>query len=52
LTVAEVAAQQHVHRKTVLRWIADGRLPAQRIGYHWRIRRTELERMMSQETDF
>jgi len=46
LTVADVAAQQQVHPKTVLRWISNGRLPATRIGRHWRISQQQLDRML------
>lgn len=43
LTVAEVAALQRVSRKTVLRWIAAGQLPAVRLGRHWRISQAQLD---------
>lgn len=32
LSIAQVAARQGVAQKTVRRWIAEGRLPAQRVG--------------------
>jgi len=41
-TVDEVAAHLHVHRKTVLRSIADGRLPAAKIGKSYRVRSADL----------
>lgn len=37
LTVHQVAAQLQVHPKTVLAWIAAGRLPAIRLGKGYRI---------------
>ena len=46
LTVADVAALQQVHRKTVLRWIAERRLPAQRIGRHYRISLEQMHRAL------
>lgn len=32
LTIAEVAAWARVHRKTVYRWVRDGKLPAIQFG--------------------
>jgi len=42
-TVDVAAAVLHVHRKTVLRFIHDGRLPASKIGKSYRIRRVDLD---------
>ena len=42
-TVAFAAAQLGLHRKTILRFIREGRLPARRIGKSYRIRRSDLE---------
>ena len=42
-TVETAAAHLQVHRKTVLRYIRDGRLPATRIGKAYRIRRADLD---------
>ncbi len=42
-TVDTAAAHLQVHRKTVLRYIRDGRLPATRIGKAYRIRRADLD---------
>ena len=42
-TVDDAAAHLQVHRKTVLRFIRDGRLPATRIGKAYRIRRADLD---------
>ena len=41
-TVDAAAGHLQVHRKTVLRYIHDGRLPATKIGKAYRIRRTDL----------
>lgn len=38
LTVVEVAEKSGVHRETVKRWIAEGKLKAFKLGGHWRIR--------------
>jgi excisionase family DNA binding protein len=42
-TVQFAAEQLKLHRKTVLRFIREGRLPATRIGKSYRIRRSDLE---------
>lgn len=42
-TVDVAAAHLHLHRKTVLRYIRDGRLPATKIGKSYRIRRADLD---------
>ena len=42
-TVDVAAAHLQVHRKTVLRYIRDGRLPATKIGKGYRIRRADLD---------
>jgi excisionase family DNA binding protein len=42
LTVAQVAHELRVHRRTVYRWIAEGKLPAVRIDRLWRISRRNL----------
>lgn len=42
-TVDVAAAYLQVHRKTVLRYIHDGRLPATKIGKGYRIRRADLD---------
>lgn len=47
LTVAEVAAAQQVHPKTVLRWIATRQLPAVRLGRHWRVSARQLDLMLA-----
>ena len=42
-TVEFAAVHLQVHRKTVLRYIRDGRLPATRIGKAYRIQRADLD---------
>jgi excisionase family DNA binding protein len=42
-TVDVAAAHLQLHRKTVLRYIRDGRLPATKIGKGYRIRRADLD---------
>jgi len=43
VTVEQAAEHLHLHPKTVLRYIRDGRLPATRVGKSYRISRTELD---------
>jgi excisionase family DNA binding protein len=45
LTAVEAAAALHVSRRTILRWINSGRLPAWRGGRDWRIPTAEVERI-------
>lgn len=43
VTVEQAAEHLHLHPKTVLRYIRDGRLPATRVGKSYRIARARLE---------
>lgn len=43
VTVEQAAEHLHLHPKTVLRYIRDGRLPAKRVGKSYRIARTGLD---------
>ncbi|HBP0923871.1 helix-turn-helix domain-containing protein [Pseudomonas aeruginosa] len=43
VTVEQAAEHLHLHPKTVLRYIRDGRLPATRVGKSYRIARTSLD---------
>lgn len=45
ITAAEAARRLGVHKSTVTRWIAAGKLPAKRTpGGHYRIRPSDLRR--------
>lgn len=46
LTITDVAEVLQVSTKTVRRWIANGDLPAHRLGRQWRIAPAELERFL------
>lgn len=47
LTVAEVATYLRVSQTTIWRWCGSGKLPAFRLGRSWRVRRTDLERLIA-----
>jgi excisionase family DNA binding protein len=48
LSVKETAAKLGVHANTVRAWIADGTLPAMRIGHRVLVDRAELDRRISE----
>lgn len=45
MTTKEAAAYLKVHKLTVLRMINRGELKATKVGRHWRIQRSEVERI-------
>lgn len=45
LTIDQASALYDVHPATIRRWIANGRLPAYRVGRLVRIKRTDLEQL-------
>jgi excisionase family DNA binding protein len=50
-TVDIVAHRFAVHPKTVRRWIAEGKLPAVRVGHgHWRILKMVVDAMLQPHT--
>jgi excisionase family DNA binding protein len=46
LTTEEVAALFYVCETTVRRWIADGRMPAVKVGQQWRIRPEHVRELL------
>jgi excisionase family DNA binding protein len=48
LTVAEVAEVLRLNQQTVRNWIDQGSLPALRVGRRVRIKRSDLERLLSE----
>ena len=48
LTVEQTARYLQVNPETVRRAARSGRIPAVRIGRHWRIRRADLDAMFSE----
>jgi excisionase family DNA binding protein len=49
MTVADAAAMLRRSERTIRRLIADGRLPAQRAGRAYRIRRSDVDRLIADE---
>lgn len=46
ITAAEAARRLSVHKSTMTRWIAGGKVPAFRTpGGHWRVRSIDVERI-------
>lgn len=43
LTLKELASYLKVNPRTVYRLLADGKLPAFRVGHAWRFRRAEVD---------
>jgi len=50
-TVREVAELLKVHEATIWRWCRNGELPAFRVGQQWRIRASDLHRLMDAKAD-
>jgi excisionase family DNA binding protein len=48
LTVQEVAQYLKVSRSTVWRWCNQRKLPAFKIGHHWRVHRSVVEKIIGQ----
>ena len=46
LTVAEVAAVLRLNQQTIRNWLAEGRLPALRVGRRVRVLRSDLNRLI------
>jgi excisionase family DNA binding protein len=51
LSTEEVAELLAVTPKTVRRWIAERELPAVKLHRQWRIRATDLDRLLEVESD-
>ena len=46
LTVTELCIYLKMNRESAYRLIRAGRLPAFKVGYHWRVSREEIERWL------
>lgn len=51
LTVPEIAEYLRVSRTTVWRWCNEGKLRAFKAGRHWRVPRSEIEKMVGFSLD-
>lgn len=51
LTVGEFAKIIAVDRRSVYRWIKEGRIRAGRAGWNYRIRRSEVDRFLYGDSD-
>ncbi len=49
LTVKEVASYLRFSRTTVWRWCNEGKLPAIKVGRNWRVRRSDVEKILNEE---
>jgi excisionase family DNA binding protein len=49
LTIDEVAKELRVNRRTVMRWIKSGKLPALQVGKNYRISKTDYQRFLSEQ---
>ena len=47
LTINDIKAELHVSHETVRQWILSGRLPHVKAGRMYRVRRSDLERMLA-----
>ena len=47
LTINDIKAELHVSHETVRKWILSGRLPHVKAGRMYRVRRSDLERMLA-----
>jgi len=50
LTASDTAQLLRIHSKTVLLFARAGRLPALRVGRHWRFRKSDLTRWADMQT--
>lgn len=46
MSTSEAAELLDVHVNTIKNWIADGKLPAVRIGRSWKVRRSDLDAIL------
>lgn len=49
LTVAELAEYLKVPKSTIYKLAQDGRLPAQKVGRHWRFHRTAIDQWLKSD---
>lgn len=49
LTTKEAAMYLRVHEQTLYAWRRDGKIPAERLGYSLRFRKTDLDAWLKRE---
>jgi excisionase family DNA binding protein len=49
LTVKEVASYLKIAEKTAYRFVAEGKIPAFKVGSAWRFRREEIDRWIKEQ---
>jgi len=49
LTIDEVARELRVNRRTVMRWIRSGKLPALQVGRNYRILKTDYQEFLKSQ---
>ena len=49
LTLPEIAQTLGMNPSTVRLWVREGRLPAEKVGRRWMVRRTDLEQMLAEQ---
>jgi len=49
LTLPEIAQTLGMNPSTVRLWVREGRLPAEKVGRKWMVRRADLEQMLADQ---
>ena len=50
MTVAEAAAYLRTSVKSVRDWLREGKLPGVKLGTFWRLRKSELDKLLAQRS--
>jgi len=50
LTIAELAQYLRIPKSTLYKLAQEGKLPAQKVGRHWRFRKEAIDRWLEQST--
>lgn len=48
LTIEELAAYLKIPKSTLYKLVREGKIPSQKIGRHWRFRKTAIERWLEE----
>lgn len=49
LTIDELAEYLRIPKSTLYKLAQDGKIPAQKVGRHWRFRKTAIDRWLEQQ---